>query len=255
MVAGKLKIVAAALSVAYVSFSHGANLETETLQAQIDAASRSGGGRVVVTEGRHLTVIRRKGDSFYIGAMTGDAAHETEIALDFLEAGCDHEAEILADDLSDAGAPRGYRSERRIVRKGDRLNVKMSAAGGFCAVVRMKQELAVHGDGEACPTSENECVHVRKSAPVLGYQLDVSRCKVPTMEALYRIVDIVAKLDYNHFELYTEHTFAYKGHEAVWCEASPMTPDGMLTGVRLGEVMAVAMDANLNKEIWPVIVA
>ena len=55
MVAGKLKIVAAALSVAYVSFSHGANLETETLQAQIDAASRSGGGRVVVTEGRHLT--------------------------------------------------------------------------------------------------------------------------------------------------------------------------------------------------------
>ena len=174
---------------------------------------------------RHLTVIRRKGDSFYIGAMTGDAAHETEIALDFLRAGCDYEAEILADDLSDAGTPRGYRSEKRIVRKGDRLNVKMSAAGGYCAVIRMKQELAVHGDGEACSTSENESVHVRKSAPVLGYQLDVSRCKVPTMEALYRIVDIVAKLGYNHFELYTEHTFAYKGHEAVWCEASPMTPE------------------------------
>ena len=34
-----------------------------------------------------------------------------------------------------------------------------------------------------------------------------------------------------------------------------MSPDGMLTGVRPGEVMAVAMDANLNKEIWPVTVA
>ena len=31
-----------------------------------------------------------------------------------------------------------------------------------------------------------------------------------------------------------------------------MSPDGVLTGVRPGEVMAVAMDANLNKEIWPV---
>ena len=61
--------------------------------------------------------------------------------------------------------------------------------------------------------------------PILGYQLDVSRCKVPTMETLYRIVDIVSKLGYNHFELYTEHAFAYKGHETVWCEASPMTPE------------------------------
>ena len=64
-----------------------------------------------------------------------------------------------------------------------------------------------------------------ESNSILGYQLDVSRCKVPTMETLYRIVDIIAKLGYNHFELYTEHTFAYRGHETVWREASPMTPD------------------------------
>ena len=36
---------------------------------------------------------------------------------------------------------------------------------------------------------------------VLGYQLDISRCKVPTMETLHRVVDILAKLGYNHFEL------------------------------------------------------
>ena len=174
---------------------------------------------------RHLAVIRRKGDSFYIGAMTGDAAHETEIALDFLEAGRDYEAEILADDLSDVGVPRGYRREKRIVRKGDKLIVKMAASGGFCAVVRINNELVAQDKAGAIPTSHNACAHARKSAPVLGYQLDVSRCKVPTMETLYRIVDIMAKLGYNHLELYTEHTFAYKGHETVWREASPMTPD------------------------------
>lgn len=72
---------------------------------------------------------------------------------------------------------------------------------------------------------ENVRGQEKRVAFILGYQLDVSRCKVPTMETLHRIVDILAKLGYNHFELYTEHTFAYKGHETVWCEASPMTPD------------------------------
>ena len=60
---------------------------------------------------------------------------------------------------------------------------------------------------------------------VLGYQLDVSRCKVPKQEVIYRIVDILASLGYNHFQLYTEHTFAYKGHETVWKDSSPMTPE------------------------------
>ena len=59
----------------------------------------------------------------------------------------------------------------------------------------------------------------------LGYQLDVSRCKVPTMPTLRRIVDILAFLGYNQFQLYTEHTFAYSRHETAWRGASPMTPD------------------------------
>lgn len=60
---------------------------------------------------------------------------------------------------------------------------------------------------------------------VQGYQLDISRCKVPTMSTLFRMVDFLASLGYNQFQLYTEHTFAYSKHETVWREASPMTPD------------------------------
>ena len=59
----------------------------------------------------------------------------------------------------------------------------------------------------------------------LAYQLDISRMKVPTMETLRRMVDVLASLGYNQFQLYTEHTFAYRGHETVWAEASPMLPD------------------------------
>jgi len=59
----------------------------------------------------------------------------------------------------------------------------------------------------------------------LGYMLDVSRDKVPTMNSLKRIVDVIAELGYGQFQLYTEHTFAYKGHETVWKDASPITPE------------------------------
>ena len=61
--------------------------------------------------------------------------------------------------------------------------------------------------------------------PVVGYMLDVSRNKVPTMPTMRRIVDIVSGLGYDQLQLYFEHAFAYKGHEAVWRDVTPFTPD------------------------------
>ena len=60
---------------------------------------------------------------------------------------------------------------------------------------------------------------------VRSYMLDISRDKVPTMGTLKQLVDILARFDYNQFQLYTEHTFAYSAHKDVWAHASPMTPD------------------------------
>lgn len=58
-----------------------------------------------------------------------------------------------------------------------------------------------------------------------GYMLDISRNKVPTMESLYKLIDMLASLKINEFQLYIEHTFAYKNHEIVWKDYSPMTPE------------------------------
>ncbi len=60
---------------------------------------------------------------------------------------------------------------------------------------------------------------------VRGVMLDISRDRVPSMEQMLRTVDLLASLKYNHLELYTEHVFAYKGHEEVWSGWSPMTAD------------------------------
>ena len=59
---------------------------------------------------------------------------------------------------------------------------------------------------------------------VRSYMLDISRDKVPTMGTLKQLVEILEKFNYNQLQLYTEHTFAYSKHEAVWKDASPMTP-------------------------------
>lgn len=56
---------------------------------------------------------------------------------------------------------------------------------------------------------------------VRGVMLDVSRCKVPTLDTLADAVDRLASWKVNHVELYMEHTFAYPGHEAVWEGADP----------------------------------
>jgi len=58
-----------------------------------------------------------------------------------------------------------------------------------------------------------------------AYMLDISRCKVPTQSSLYELIDTLAALKYNQLQLYTEHTFAYGKHQAVWENASPLTSE------------------------------
>jgi hexosaminidase len=59
--------------------------------------------------------------------------------------------------------------------------------------------------------------------PNRGVMLDISRDKVPTMDTLYHLIDLLAGWKINQVQLYTEHTFAYRAHRAVWEHASPMT--------------------------------
>jgi hexosaminidase len=54
--------------------------------------------------------------------------------------------------------------------------------------------------------------------------IDISRDRVPTMETLYALVDMMEAWKLNELQLYTEHTFAYRDHRDVWVDASPMTP-------------------------------
>ncbi len=66
--------------------------------------------------------------------------------------------------------------------------------------------------------------------PVLtrrAFQLDVSRDRVPTLDTLGWLIDLLGRLRYTELHLYIEHTFAHPGHETVWADASALTGDDM----------------------------
>lgn len=81
---------------------------------------------------------------------------------------------------------------------------------------------------------------------VRGYMLDVSRDKVPTMATLRRLVDILERCRYNQLQLYTEHTFAYSRHEAVWKNASPLTAREIATLGEYAAMHGIDLVANQN---------
>ena len=64
--------------------------------------------------------------------------------------------------------------------------------------------------------------------PVRGVMLDISRDKVPTLETTLALVDRLASWKINQFQLYMEHTFAYRRHPEVWARASPFTGEEIL---------------------------
>jgi hexosaminidase len=71
------------------------------------------------------------------------------------------------------------------------------------------------------------CLEIEDSPdfPVRGVMLDISRDKVPTMSTLFSLIDLLSSWKINQLQLYIEHTFAYRGHEEVWQNASPLSAD------------------------------
>ena len=113
--------------------------------------------------------------------------------------------------------PQSYRLE---VAPGRVRAEAQDRAGLFYAAVTFAQLVRLSaGRLPACVVED------APDFPARGVMLDVSRDKVPTLETLFRLVDTLAGLKINQLQLYTEHTFAYRGHAEVWQRASPVTAD------------------------------
>ena len=79
-----------------------------------------------------------------------------------------------------------------------------------------------------------------------GVTLDISRCRIPTMDSLRRLIDTLAGWKINQLQLYTEHTFAYAGHETVWRDATPLTAEDVRQLVAYAAKREVQLVPNQN---------
>jgi alpha-glucosidase len=83
--------------------------------------------------GQYIVTARRKGSTWYIGAMTNESGRTVDVPLDFLAPGAHYSAEILED-----GKDRNHLAARstRVTNK-TRLKLKLAGSGG--AVVTLTQ--------------------------------------------------------------------------------------------------------------------
>jgi hypothetical protein len=99
----------------------------------------------------------------------------------------------------------------------------ISNTGAFYGVMTLVQLLRQYGN-----TLPHLHIEDYPDFPVRGLMFDISRNKVPTMKTLFDLVDKLALLKLNQFQLYMKHTFAYQRHPIVWQGASPMTGEEIL---------------------------
>lgn len=84
--------------------------------------------------GENIVMARRKGDTWFVGAMTNNEARRQEIALDFLPDGTNWLAQVYTDD-PEADTATKVRCEKYAVSPSTRLKLDLQPKGG--AAVRL----------------------------------------------------------------------------------------------------------------------
>jgi hexosaminidase len=129
---------------------------------------------------------------------------------------------VVRIDPSQIDKPQGY----RLKIDADRILIEAhDPPGAFYAAQTLRQICKQQLDA-----AKLTCLDVRDwpDFPNRGVLLDISRDKVPTMQTLYELVDLLSEWKINQLQLYTEHTFAYRNHSVVWENADPVTGEQIM---------------------------
>lgn len=111
-----------------------------------------------------------------------------------------------------------------IVIAAEGVTIHYRQAGGLrAAVATLRQLLREHGRQLPRLAIRDYPDFARR-----GVMLDVSRGRVPNLPTLLELVEHLADFKINEFQLYMEHTFAYRNYEPVWRGWGPLTGEEML---------------------------
>jgi len=85
----------------------------------------------------YATIARRKGDTWYVSAMSNWDGRDITIDLSFLKDG-NYEAEIFKDGMNADRDATDYKKEVKQVSSKDKLTVHLSNGGGWAAKISRK---------------------------------------------------------------------------------------------------------------------
>ncbi len=111
----------------------------------------------------------------------------------------------------------------------------------YLAVQTIKQIISQTGSGLPCGILEDWA-----DFPVRAVMIDISRDRVPTLDTVKELINMLSSWKFNQLQLYTEHTFAYRGHEEVWKEASPYTAEELKLIIAFAEERGMEVVPNQN---------
>lgn len=90
--------------------------------------------------GDYVVVARRKGDTWYVAAMTDWTARKLAVPLSFLASG-EYTATVVADGMNADRFAADYRIETRAVGAGESLVIDLAPGGGYVARLSTRAEL------------------------------------------------------------------------------------------------------------------
>ena len=85
--------------------------------------------------GEYTLIARRKGDTWYLAAMTDWTPRDLVVDLSFLPSG-QHHADIFADGINATKEATDYQHIRQAVSASDRLPIHLSSGGGWVAIIK-----------------------------------------------------------------------------------------------------------------------
>lgn len=83
----------------------------------------------------YVTIARKKGKQWFIGAMTDWSPRDLTLHLDFLEPGKQYKVKILSDGINADRFAEDYRLSEAVWQKGQQVPIHMQAGGGWSAIL------------------------------------------------------------------------------------------------------------------------
>ncbi len=150
------------------------------------------------------------------------AAQRAGTELELITGAIKHPRPAIRAALDGSASDHTGGYKLKISRRGVEIGHR-DEEGLRAAAATLRQLIREYGRRLPCLT-----IRDHPDFPKRGVMLDISRGRVPKLETLLALAEHLADFKINEFQLYTEHTFAYRNYEPVWRDWGALTGEEIL---------------------------